>query len=475
MNPLPGQKSLPLFLFLPPGIVLMIHAYLGSFTRLMADDFCSYNDAQRFHILRYIWYSYKVWAGRYSAVASDEILDTIGPMGVRYIPMLILLVWSIASYLMCQTVLQRSTSNKPSAWLSASLGLILVFTFSATSPGFDKLLYWWNGMRTYVPALISVTFHIAFLYWAADRVFTKGNLIIASAFSFLLAMFGGGFNETFTAVQFLGFSAIIGLWAVTKRLRPSDPVSSMLGAAWLGTAAALTIMVISPGAAQRRMIFSPAPPDVITMFDIAINGYADYVYEMINSPEQVAVWIGLFLAFFWTGIHLRANNPNRWSILLAVIGGVVLSFVSLLPSAYGLSGMPGARTFSVPTYAIILSVSWSGFLIGARLTATRFAFSSGAARTGLTVVMFIFIALTSLLNAKSLYANREVYISYAQLWDEVDSTIKEAKANGEPSITIPAMGGWARLDRPNENPKFWATKCYSDYYGIQVFGPPYGP
>mgnify|MGYP003337145567 CR=1 FL=1 len=54
-------------------------------------------------------------------------------------------------------------------------------------------------------------------------------------------------------------------------------------------------------------------------------------------------------------------------------------------------------------------------------------------------------------------------------------TIQRIYANGQESITIPAISSWAVRDRPNENPKFWATKCYSDFYGIQVFGPPYGP
>lgn len=472
MNNTPGQKALLLFVTVPPGLVLALHSYLGYFTRLMADDFCSYNDAQRFHILRYIWYSYKVWAGRYAAVASDEILDTIGPLGVRYIPLAVLLIWVTAACLMCHYTLQNSVTKKPNTTLSIALGVILVFAISATSPGFDKLLYWWNGMRTYIPALISLTFHLALLFWAKDQTFTKRKLLIAGILSFLFALFSGGFNETFTAVHFLAFIGFTGLWALTKRPRLSSPMFVLLCAASLGAILSLTIMVISPGAAERRQLFSPVPPDISTMLEIAINGYSDYMYEMVNSPEQIALWIGLIMIFFWAGASSHGTVASPWLIFFTVTSGVLLSFASLLPSAYGLSGMPGTRTFSVPTYILILSVAYTALLCGEWLATVL---SSNTAKSAVLFFTAAVISFSALSIAKTMYANREVYISYARLWDQVDSMIKEAKQNGEPSITIPAMGGWARLDSPNENPKWWPTACYTEYYDIQVYGPPYGP
>jgi len=57
-------------------------AYLGGQTRFMADDFCSAYYAQRFGLLRSIWYWYRTWSVGYTAFAFDWLLlETFGRHG----------------------------------------------------------------------------------------------------------------------------------------------------------------------------------------------------------------------------------------------------------------------------------------------------------------------------------------------------------------------------------------------------------
>lgn len=98
-----------------------------------------------------------------------------------------------------------------------------------------------------------------------------------------------------------------------------------------------------------------------------------------------------------------------------------------------------------------------------------------AVTAGLLLAVTLLLSYSSWVTSRTLYESRQTFVEFANLWDQVDAQILQAKANGDESITIPAMSSWTGLDRPNENPKFWATKCYSDFYGIQIFGPPYGP
>ena len=92
---------------------------------------------------------------------------------------------------------------------------------------------------------------------------------------------------------------------------------------------------------------------------------------------------------------------------------------------------------------------------------------------GIVILASIFILSSAIMTGKSLYKSQDTYIAFAEKWDRVDAEILEAKAAGVPSITTEAMDNWAGLDRPNENPKWWPTKCYSLYYDFLVMGPPY--
>jgi hypothetical protein len=195
--------------------------------------------------------------------------------------------------------------------------------------------------------------------------------------------------------------------------------------------------------------------------------------EIFNSPEKITALLGVTFVAIWIGTESKEKTSTRWLMSLALVAAAFLSFASLVPSVYGLSKMPAQRTFIVPTYVIILSFGYMGLMVGKWLsTATNFL-ALPYTKVGLLLCATVLISFSSWVNSKTLYENRGIYSSFAQQWDQVDAMIRQAKLNGDESITIPAMDGWAHLDRPNGNPKFWATACYSEYYEIQVYGPPY--
>lgn len=460
------------FLSWPPSLVLLLYSYIGISSRFMADDFCSINDARRFKMLRYIWHWYNTWGGRYSAIASDELLTYIGAIGVRFVPFVALLLCVISASVMCHQFLQRAVSKNISRTLSVSQGISLVFAIISVSPDVQTVLYWWNGMRTYVPPFISITLHLAYLCWIMDKLVTKRNIFFGCLFSFLLASFSGGFNETFTTIQFLFFAGLTGLYIIVKRLRSANQLLPLLSAAVLGSTLALVIMALSPGAA-RRMTFFPPHPDALSLIKITTAGYLAYLSAIFSSPVKVTALFGLLFVSLWVGAKSKEKTSAGWLIILSIVGGIFLSFASLIPSVYGLSKMPASRTFIVPTYVIVLSVGYMGVMIGRWLsTATNF-WAVRYTEVALLLCGVVLLSISSWISANTIYENRGIYSNFAQQWDQVDAMIRQAKLNGDESITIPAMDGWAHLDRPNENPKFWATACYSEYYEIQVYGPPY--
>lgn len=85
----------------------------------------------------------------------------------------------------------------------------------------------------------------------------------------------------------------------------------------------------------------------------------------------------------------------------------------------------------------------------------------------------LLIGFSTIVGTWNLVQQSHTYTDFAEKWDQVDAQIRQAKADKLAFVNIPAMDNWAGLERPTDNEKYWPTICYSSYYGIQVFGPPY--
>jgi hypothetical protein len=459
-----------LVLFIAASLVLLLYSYLGMYTRLMSDDYCSIYDARRFSLLRYIWYWYITWGGRYSAISTDYILKGIGTNGLRFVPFAVLLIWTAVTVFTSRMLLKKEKMEWQGMLPSISIGAVVVLAILLISPEPEQVLYWWNGMRTYVLALISFTFHIALLYWVAARGNDQRLLIPGSVSSFFLALFTGGFNESFTTVQFSFFTGITILAILIGRLRIKDSSAILLYTAIAGSAAALIIMMASPGAANRQTYFPP-PPGIMRMFEITIKGYANYLFDILSDPTNVLALTGVAGISVWIGMGSEDKSTSGWLAGASLVAGLFLGFVSLLPVVYGTSEMPAVRTFMVPSFVLVISLIYAGLMTGKWLR----KFSDRAFFAFIWPVLMICslsgFLLSTFMASKTIHSRKAEYAGFAQRWDRMNAQIIQAKVNGDESVLIAAPKNWAGRAEPNIRPKFWVTACYSNYYGIQVLGP----
>ena len=126
---------------------------------------------------------------------------------------------------------------------------------------------------------------------------------------------------------------------------------------------------------------------------------------------------------------------------------------------------------SIAMFALMTFWLSAGFLTGNWLAMRER--STMQLEVGLLISASLAMALTSVLTLSYVNQQKDKFVSFAQKWDATDAQILRAKSQGLQSVTIPEMVNWAGLDRPNDDPDFWATACYSEFYGIQVYGPPY--
>ena len=80
-------------LAVPAGAALYALGSLGSYTRYIADDYCSAAIAQNMSLIDAVKYWYTNWHGGFSATLMDELMPLLGKHGIAWTPPLTILIW----------------------------------------------------------------------------------------------------------------------------------------------------------------------------------------------------------------------------------------------------------------------------------------------------------------------------------------------------------------------------------------------
>lgn len=466
------NRSWPLYsLTALAAISLAGFAYLGSYTRFMADDFCSAFYADRFGLLRSIWYWYLNWSGRYSAFVFDWLeLNTFGRYGAHLIPPLLLSLWLILAIAAIYMTLRRLMPEGKNFPAALALGALFVSVAVLLSPDIPQSFLWLNGLRSYSLPLVNLTLYVFLFQWMLPQLRSGKAMVWACILAFILAFGDGGMSETYAVFQFvlLGFLAALKWFADDRKM---SKTFFLLTAGFLGALAAVIVIALAPGNAVRQAALPPSP-GLGKLLSISWAGYAAFISGIVLNPHKITALTGALLAAVWIGTRYKDRlKAPVWLIPVAVVGGLGLSFACFPPAVFGYSEPPPLRTMSIAVFGLTGFLFYAAFLIGclwARQSKSVQRFS-----VQIIVLALLLTGTSSALTVQSVLQRRGGFVSFAGKWDAVDAQILAAKAGGAPSVTIPAMTNWADLDRPSDNPKFWATACYSEYYGIQVYGPPY--
>lgn len=467
-------QLLLLTLAIPPGIAVALHAYIGSFTRLIADDYCTLYFTNRLGVLKTAWYWYLNFAGVYARSLINKILLLVGPNNMSVIVPGVLILWVAVTAWVFYLLLQKEMPIKSRVWASLALSITFIYVVLLLSPQPTQSLYWWGGFSAYTAPLILGTLYLAIFLAMIKRQWNKNAFHLWNIASFLMAFGLGGISESFSPSLIVIIAFSIGWGLITKKLNGEHPAVWFFGAGLLGSTLALIIMVAAPGNAVRMSYFAPHP-SIIDIVQISIGGYADFLMTLLKEPQK---WTGMLGAFFGSmllGINSSSENPPKnWAPPSILTLGIFFAFLCFPPAVYGTSEPPPNRVLIISSFMLALGLMASGFVSGKWLS---FRISENFIRTtrwGIILATIMLICFSTRITSRNLYINRNVFIEFAEKWDQVDLQILQARANGEESITIPAMDNWAGLERPNENERYWVNKCYSAYYDIQIYGPPYG-
>jgi hypothetical protein len=451
-----------------PVMGLASYAYVGSFTRMLADDFCSIYFAERLGLFRSVWYWYLNWSGRYTAFAADWLIlrSTLGPYRLHYLVPATVLLWLIFVTFAIHLHLQRKHEF---AFLHAlALAGTFLFVVLVLTPDIPQSLFWWNGMRSYALPLVVLSLFI--LLFQLYKWRPGINPALGYGLAFILFFLSGGMGETMAVAQTAFILFMIGLHFLKLLNRPGAELIALYYSL-AGAVCSLVVVILSPGNAIRQALLPPHP-DIAALASISIRAYGTFIADLFREPAGISGLAGAILAAIWIGGHYRDSITVRTRLVPAsILGGVLISFACFPPGVFGYSAPPPARILIIPVFFLVAGVLCAGFIMGCRLADRPGLRWLGS--TPLIVSIALLMAFSSMTTARHLYAERHIYIEFAEKWDRVDAHILQARADNLESVNIPAMDNWAGLERPTDNEKYWPTLCYSNHYGIQVVGPPY--
>ena len=450
-------------------LILGIHAYIGGFTRLIADDFCSAYLFPRLGLLRYIWYWYKGWAGRYSAFAADMVLVGLGRYGIAYLTLLVICVWLLAIFAIVYLLQKSEIRNSEKRKTALTFSLATLFLIFLLTPNPDQSFYWFSGFHTHTLPVIGFTVLLALYLWLRKFEPAKTKIYLSAVLGFVFSFLIGGFSETFTVLAFVFWGSLLLRLFVRKEMNVRGFDFQFLVMAWLGTTLALLVVLASPGNEIRQALF-PATPDIFTILRISSVGFFDWIWKIVALPRKILGLTGVLMVLFWSGFAEPFRlELKKWEVPAMLLMGFLLAFLSFPPAVYGTSESPPSRVLIIPVFAFVLAVALFAYGWGNRANSGGNISRFCSKYSFLPMILSAVLVLTSAgLEARYLLARAAIYANYAAYWDVMDQQIMHAKQAGQTSVIIHSERNWAGLNDPGNNPKFWVTACISKYYDINV-------
>ena len=307
---------------------LLLFAYLGSFSRLMSDDYCAIAVGQELGAWQGMVYWYNSWAGSYanfyfkSAIAQ---LDTLAP---ALTPLLIVGLCWLASLFAVGRLL-RLLKIASASWIPALLLSCAAVVASINALYSPQSFYWFAASTHYSLPLALLTCFCGLPLWISSR-HRQSRFAAITVLGAVLCLVSGGASEIFVVFQFslLTLCALPMLLLWRNHLLRRSITIVIVG--WLATLAALLLQFYAPGLAIRAAVdaerFGLAVREPTTL----VARTLELTVEFLGHPPAFAG----FTLLFATGLlvtlrhgHIQSNRSPQIISKRLLTSGLVIQLI----------------------------------------------------------------------------------------------------------------------------------------------------
>jgi hypothetical protein len=472
----PGNaKSALLNAVLSMGIAALIialgsFAYLGTFTRYLADDYCETVLAESGSVLHALAIRYQTISDRYSNLLFEALSEFVFPRNIQVMPIVMIVLWTVALIWLAREIKLIAGLDWPFA-VDLFLGTFLSFFSILEAPNRFQTIYWRSAMSTHFAPLVYLAAMSALILRQTRKTEGAHSTIWSGPLFLALAFIGGGFSEPPDAMLIV-FSALalIAIVILEKGPRRRPAISSV---SWTlaGGLIALLVMALSPGNSFRLNNGSiPRLADLVTrtllyVVQFILNSFATLP---IPSLLSVAMPCLLFYYLFQSRPMLSPDQRKKtWTIMLATpVLAYILIAASFAPSVYGQS-FPEERARFAGQLTLIVSLMIEGACFGVAMAQIRLRRQSviNFSALGLLAVMSAFYPLRAAGNV--LKTSLPVYREWTSQWDARQLQISAEKARGIQNLVVQRLPGLEYIKELDLNSTYWVNRCAAQFYGVQ--------
>jgi hypothetical protein len=458
-------------------LTVAAYAYLGRFTRYVADDYTRKNDLR----VRGFWASqvweYLHWTGRFVSIAVIDGGLLLNEVFVRLLPGLLLLLWVLA-------ICAAAKALVPTIGLVGriTLALAVVVTTVEITPNPFLSLYWMSGSLAYIPCLL---LGAAFVALAASR---RAPGVIRIAAAGLLTLLAGGFNEGYAVAQLtLLLLALAATWVTAlPALRRSR---SVLVSGCAGSVLSLVILGAAPGNGVRFGVISEiirTRPSLLALPGVTIGFAAQFLNDVFVARWVAVLAAGAMVALVAARTPVTSPMSARRGFLM-VVSAVFAALIALVGSfastAYVEARITPIYAQIVPVFIGVCAVAVVGWGCGryVRSWCARISRDAGNSTRWRSVAMASSVVAVAGLAAAvpvqsliGIWDDRDAFSAYAAAKDTQAALAQSAGLAGRPSVVVPATSAISNLgvfshsgfEEMLADPGWWINKGEATYYGV---------
>ncbi len=458
---------------------LIAYAYLGFYSRYMADDFSGLKPIRTHGFVAAQIFWYRGWTGRFSFTFLYSLFALLGPTTPRFLPALILTLWFAGAAWAISQIQRRS--GKMSRARMVLFAAFPIFATLETTPNVSQSLYWQNAALTHTAPFILLSLYVAVISRGScqsDKRFSyRFNLVCAGILTFL----AGGMSDAYVVMQ--SFALILSFVALEvfagsefkSRLRP------FLIAGLIGALVSLAIVALAPGNSIRRAYF-PRQFGGLETLAVTIS-YSDRFIAKLVLTHPIIFLTMLLLPFLIVLRDVRHGYEPRWNrqfcirLLVTIPPAVFLLILcGTGTGVYALSVMLPERARILLSLIFVCGTTLWGRAAG-EYVAAKFLPSSDQSRhliSRIATLALLLLILSPLASFFSILGLRQKARNYAADWDRQDAELQTARQSGVTDVVMPQIGDFeSRIGKgPSDlhlrtDSSFWINRTTANYYGLR--------
>ena len=453
---------------------LGLFAYLGTFTRFLADDYCDTIEVVNRSVFHSIAVRYVGTSGRYSHLLFISLSEAILPRNVQAVPVVMLALWIAALTWLVWEVTRLAGLQWPFL-VDVFLGSLLAFFPTFEAPNRFQTFYWRAGMTSHFAPLVYLTFFTGLLLHLIRQGEDRRPPLWLGVICFVLAFIGGGFSEppvaTLVVAAFLAFAAV---WYWEKGPRRAVALR-LVGWTLGGALVALAVMGFAPGNASR---LAAPPPHFPLLVERTLLYSLEFIRDsLLTLPLPTIVSILVPAALFYSLLACApalSSGQRRGVLVLAVVTPILmygLIAASFAPSVYG-QAYPVERARFAGRWMMTTAAVVEGACLGTFVAQWQ-AVRGRASLVNLASLALIVMAIYPLRSAINVMNNTLPYTrEWASAWDARQAAIYADKAQGQQDIVVPQLPGFEHVKELDPRAKLWVNHCAAEFYGVRSISAP---